>query len=95
MARAECIAFANQKGGTGKTTSCLSIAGYLGRIGIFEVLTFTEEVKQLVIHGATAGQIRVQAIKDGMVPMSRDGMLKVKEGIITVSEVLYNTFSIS
>jgi general secretion pathway protein E len=72
-----------------------SDTGYLGRVGIFEVLTLTEEVKQLVIHGATASQIRSQAIKDGMVPMIRDGMLKVKAGIITVSEVLYNMFSIS
>jgi general secretion pathway protein E len=59
------------------------------------VLTLTEEVKQLVIHGAAASQIRSQAIKDGMVPMIRDGMLKVKAGIIAVSEVLYNMFSIS
>ena len=69
--------------------------GYLGRCGIFEVLTSTEEVKQLFISGATATQIRSQAIKDGMVSLVHDGMLKVKEGITTVSEVLRNVFSIN
>jgi len=66
--------------------------GYLGRVGIFEVLASTEEVKQLLIGGATAAQIRDQAIKDGMVSLMHDGMLKVKEGITTVSEVLRNVF---
>jgi len=70
-------------------------SGYLGRAGIFEVLVPTEEVKQLLLGGASAAQIRDQAIKDGMVPLLRDGMLKVKEGITTVSEVFRNMFSIS
>jgi len=69
-----------------------SDTGYLGRAGIFEVLVPTEEVKQLLLGGASAAQIRDQATKDGMVPLLRDGMLKVKEGITTVSEVLRNVF---
>jgi general secretion pathway protein E len=68
--------------------------GYLGRCGIYEVLTPTEEVKQLFISGSTAAQIRAQALKDGMVSLAHDGMLKVKEGMTTVSEVLRNVFSI-
>jgi general secretion pathway protein E len=68
--------------------------GYLGRVAILEVLTVTEEVRRMLISGATADQIRKQAIKDGMVPLMHDGMLKVKDGITTVSEVLRSTFSI-
>jgi general secretion pathway protein E len=68
--------------------------GYLGRVAILEVLTVTEEVRRMLISGATANQIRKQAIKDGMVPLMHDGMLKVKDGITTVSEVLRSTFSI-
>jgi len=77
-----------------KGTGCnvCSDTGYFGRAGIFEVLVPTEEVKQLLLGGASAAQIRDQAIKDGMVPLLRDGMLKVKEGITTVSEVLRNVF---
>jgi len=43
----------------------------------------------------STAQIRAQAIKDGIVPLMRDGMLKVGEGITTVSEVLRSVFSIS
>ena len=68
--------------------------GYLGRVGLFELFVITEEAKQLFIDGATAGRLREQAIKDGMVPLMHDGMLKVKEGITTISEVLRNVFSV-
>jgi len=67
--------------------------GYLGRVGIFELFVLTEQAKQLFIEGATAGQIREQAIKDGMVPLMHDGMLKVKDGITAISEVLRNVFT--
>ena len=80
-----------------KGTGCnvCSDTGYFGRVGIFEILVPTEETKRLLISGASTAQIRDQAIKDGMVPLLRDGMLKVKEGITTVSEVFRNMFSIS
>ncbi|MEW6034285.1 MAG: GspE/PulE family protein, partial [Chloroflexota bacterium] len=68
--------------------------GYLGRTGVFEVLVITERIRQMIITNATAHQIREQAIKEGMIPMMRAGMLKVKEGITTPGEVLRNIFSI-
>lgn len=66
--------------------------GYLGRVGLFELLTPTDEVKQLLLDGASAEQIREQAVKDGMVPLLLDGMFKVKKGITTISEVLRHVF---
>jgi len=68
--------------------------GYLGRTGVFEILLMSERIREMVIANTTAPQIREQAIKEGMVPMIRDGMLKVKEGITTPSEVMRNIFSI-
>ena len=79
----------------GKGCDLCANTGYLGQCGIFEVLTLTEEIKHLLIDGATTNQIRIQAIKDGMVPLKKDGMLKVKEGITTISEVLRNAYSIN
>jgi len=67
--------------------------GYLGQCGVFEVLTLTEKTKQLFIGNATASQIRAQAIKDGMVPLNHDAMIKVRDGITTVSEVIRNVYS--
>ena len=77
-------------GGTG--CSFCSDTGYLGRVGLFEVLALTDGVKQLFIDGAAAAQIRAQAVKDGMVPLIHDGMVKVEKGITTISEVLRNSF---
>lgn len=79
----------------GEGCNLCASTGYLGRCGIFEVLTLTEEVKRLFIGGATTAEIRAQGIKEGMVSLAHDGMLKVREGITTVSEVLRNVFSIS
>ncbi len=67
--------------------------GYMGQCGVFEVLTLTEEIKQLFLGGATAAQIRAQAIKEGMEPLKHDAMLKVKESITTVPEIIRNVYS--
>jgi type II secretory ATPase GspE/PulE/Tfp pilus assembly ATPase PilB-like protein len=76
----------------GKGCNLCGDTGYMGRIGLFEVLSITEEIKRLTINGASTNEIRRQAIKEGMVPLMRDGMLKVKEGLTTASEVLRNVF---
>jgi general secretion pathway protein E len=68
--------------------------GYLGQCGLFEVFAPTDEVKELFLKGASVSEIRAQASKDGLVPLRHDGMLKVKEGVTTVSEVLRSVFSI-
>lgn len=67
--------------------------GYLGRTGVFEVLVMSDRIKRLLITGASADEIKAQAIKDGMVPLRRAGMLKVKEGITTPREVLRHVFA--
>ena len=68
--------------------------GYLGQCGLFEILTPTEEIKRLLISGADKAEIRDRAINEGTVPLMRDGMLKVKDGITTVTEVLRNLYSL-
>jgi len=67
--------------------------GYLGQCGVFEIMTLTEGVKKSFLSGATASQIRTQAIRDGMVSLKRDAMLKAGQGITTIAEVLRNVFS--
>ena len=69
--------------------------GYRGRTGIFEVFPITDEIRKILPGNVSAGDIRAQALKDGMVSMNHDGMLKVAEGITTVSEVLRSVFSTS
>jgi type II secretory ATPase GspE/PulE/Tfp pilus assembly ATPase PilB-like protein len=60
---------------------------------VFEVLVMSDRIKRLLITGASADEIKAQAIKEGMVPLRRAGMLKVKEGITTPREVLRHVFS--
>ena len=68
--------------------------GYLGRVAAFEILSMSDEIRRLLLTGASADEIRTQAKKEGMVSMSRDAMLKVKAGSTTPCEVLRNVFSI-
>jgi len=68
--------------------------GYLGRTGIFEILCMSDEIRTMVLSSTTTNQLRTQAIKEGMIPLMKDGLFKVKAGITTPSEVLRNTYSI-
>ena len=63
-------------------------SGYAGRIGIFELLTFDEQIRELVMERAPAPQIRECAVSNqGMKSMRQDGYDKAVEGITTVNEV--------
>ncbi|MEX2028585.1 MAG: ATPase, T2SS/T4P/T4SS family [Candidatus Curtissbacteria bacterium] len=62
--------------------------GYLGRVGIFEVLVVSEKVGRMILSHETSQAIEEAAIADGMITMKQDGFLKVTEGITTVEEVL-------
>ncbi|MBI2196761.1 type II/IV secretion system protein [Candidatus Daviesbacteria bacterium] len=62
--------------------------GYVGRVGIFEILSITEEISKLVLEHASSGSIEQAAVAAGMITMKQDGYLKVLEGITTMEEVL-------
>ena len=68
--------------------------GYRGRVGVFEVLTISESIRRMVVQGAGADEIKAQAIAEGMVPMRRDGMLKVQQGVTTPREVMRSVYTI-
>jgi len=68
--------------------------GYRGRTGLFELLIMSEEIRRMLLSNASASDIKTQALKEGMITMKRDGMIKVKEGITSVSEVMRSVFSI-
>lgn len=72
--------------------SC-SYTGYLGRTGIFEILLMSDGIRTMVVNGANSSEIRTKAISEGMVPLLKDGMLKVQAGITTPSEVLRSAYS--
>ncbi|MFZ2484429.1 MAG: GspE/PulE family protein [Minisyncoccia bacterium] len=62
--------------------------GYSSRIGIHEVLKVTPTIKDLIMKGATAGEIEKQAKSEGMMTMIEDGIFKAAQGVTTIEEVL-------
>lgn len=70
-----------------------SETGYKGRLALYEVMNVTEEIKELILRGASATEIKEQAIKDGMLTLRRSGLEKVKKGLTTIEEVVRVTFA--
>lgn len=62
--------------------------GYKGRVAIFEVMAMTPAIAHLTIEKSDTMILRKQAIKDGMHTLLQDGVLKIKEGLTTIDEVL-------
>ena len=65
-----------------------SVSGYKGRIGIVEVLTVNDSIKDLIIKKASTKEIVLCAIKDGMRTMIEDGFVKAAQGLTSIEEVL-------
>lgn len=63
-------------------------SGYIGRLGVREVLEVNDEIRQLVMNRANASEIKVAAMKNGMTSMIQDGILKAMDGKTTIEEVL-------
>ena len=66
-------------------------SGYKGRVGLFEVMEITNELKQMIATGRTAAEIKTRAIETGMITLRHSGLIKVKGGLTTLDEVLAET----
>ena len=65
--------------------------GYKGRIGLFEVLAFTDEIRDMILTGASSIELKRRAIEEGMVTLRMAGLHKIRDGITTLEEVLRET----
>jgi len=75
-------------GGKGGDCPDCGGSGYLGRIGLFEVLSVTPTIAKLIAERAGVADIENQAIKEGMLTMKQDGYFRALEGVSTIEEVL-------
>ncbi len=66
--------------------------GYKGRIGVFELMTINEELRNLVLRGVGMDELRDAAVRNGMRILGQDGVQKVLEGITTFEELLRVVF---
>lgn len=65
--------------------------GYKGRVGLYEVMEVTDELRELVLVGASALELRRKAIDEGMITLRQSGLIKVKAGLTTIEEVARET----
>ncbi|HET9468224.1 MAG TPA: type IV-A pilus assembly ATPase PilB [Vicinamibacterales bacterium] len=65
--------------------------GYKGRVGLYEVMEITDELRELVLVGASGLELRRKAIEEGMLTLRMSGLRKVKDGLTTIEEVARET----
>ena len=65
--------------------------GYKGRVGLYEVMDITDELRELVLVGASGLELRRKAIEEGMLTLRMSGLRKVKDGLTTIEEVARET----
>jgi type IV pilus assembly protein PilB len=75
----------------GKGCERCNNTGYKGRVGLYEVMEITEELRELVLVGASGLELRRKAIDEGMITLRQSGLRKVKEGVTTIEEVVRET----
>ncbi len=68
-------------------------SGYKGRIALYEVMPFTDTLKELVLNGASSSELKRGAIKEGMKSLRMSGITKVAEGVTTIEEILRVTMA--
>ena len=65
--------------------------GYKGRVGLYEVMEIAEELREQILVGASALDLRRKAIEEGMITLRRSGLYKVMDGVTTIEEVARET----
>jgi type IV pilus assembly protein PilB len=65
--------------------------GFKGRVGLYEVMEVTEELRELILVGASSLELRRKAVDEGMITLRSSGLRKVKEGVTTIEEIVRET----
>jgi len=75
----------------GKGCTNCNGTGYKGRAGLYEVMEIDDEIRELILIGASAVELKKKAIERGMITLRRSGLVKVKDGTTTLEEVARET----
>ena len=75
----------------GKGCTVCNNTGYKGRIGLYEVMEITDELRELIIIGASAIELRRKAVELGMITLRGSGLYKLRDGVTTIEEVVKET----
>ena len=75
----------------GRGCSSCNNTGYRGRVGLYEVMEISEEIRELILSGASAMELRRKAMEEGMFSLRQSGLMKITDGLTTVEEVVRET----
>src|SRR5918994_1440274 len=75
----------------GKGCERCNNTGYKGRVGLYEVMEVTDELRELILVGASGLELRRRAVEEGMITLRQSGLRKVKDGMTTIEEVARET----
>jgi type IV pilus assembly protein PilB len=75
----------------GKGCPTCNNTGYKGRVGLYEVMEISDSLREMILCGASALELRKKAVEEGMITLRGSGVRKLREGITTVEEVLRET----
>ncbi len=75
----------------GKGCERCSATGYKGRVGLYEVMEVGDEVRELVLAGGSAVEVRQKAVEHGMKSLRQSGLQKIRDGVTTIEEVVRET----
>ncbi|MEK6713924.1 MAG: type IV-A pilus assembly ATPase PilB [Nitrospirota bacterium] len=76
----------------GKGCTTCNNTGYKGRVALYEVMLVDDDVKALILEGASATEIKKKAVASGMKTLRMSGLTKLKDGVTTIEEILRSTF---
>ena len=62
--------------------------GYKGRVALFEVMRVTEDMRELILSGASAVELRRKSLEEGMIGLRQSGLQKIRDGVTTIEEVV-------
>jgi type IV pilus assembly protein PilB len=75
----------------GKGCQTCNNTGYKGRVGLYEVMEITDELRELILVGASALELKRKAMESGMITLRRSGLTKMAAGLTTMEEVVRET----
>src|SRR5216684_2740381 len=75
----------------GKGCTVCNSTGYKGRCGLYEVMAIDDTIRDLILSGGTAIDIKKRAAETGMISLRRSGLIKIKDGTTTIEEVVRET----
>ena len=75
----------------GKGCSTCNATGYKGRVGLYEVMEITDDLRELILIGASSLELKKKAVEGGMITLRASGLQKLRDGVTTMEEVLRET----